>query len=58
MTPEHELAACKQALAQYRAAWRELGAALRIRTEPVPRPAFIADLMDEIAKKHNLPPVN
>ena len=28
MTPEAELAACKQALSQYRRAWRELATAL------------------------------
>jgi hypothetical protein len=57
MTPEAELAACKQALDQYRRAWRELGAALRTRTEPIPRPAFAADLMAEIGRKHALPPM-
>jgi len=59
MKPAIELAACKQALAQYRRAWRELGAALRARTEPPPwaaPPPF--DILAEIGRKHNLPPAH
>jgi hypothetical protein len=54
MTPENELAACKQALQQYRRAWRELGAALSGDLQG----RHPANLMAEIGRKHNLPPAH
>ena len=56
MKPEHELAACKQALDQYRAAWRERAVTLKRRpaTEPIPRSGFVVELMEEVAQKHGL----
>lgn len=60
MNPEAELEACRQALRQYRAAWNELRVMLAHKNDPPERPlivqlSFIAEQMDAIGQKHNLP---
>jgi hypothetical protein len=51
MTPEAELAACQQALAQYRRAWRELATAL----PRVVVPGLAAEVFRATARRYALP---
>jgi len=50
MTPEAELKACKQALSQYRRAWRELATAL-----PTASPGLAAEVFRATARRYALP---
>lgn len=49
MTPADELAACKQALSQYRRGWRELALTLRRHN------CVDWDVVAALARKHGLP---